>query len=72
LARHLGDISKHQIWRVLRRHEISLARRRSWCISTDPGFAPKAADIVGLSSGPSKSYSRSIHELSTLTYATRY
>jgi transposase len=33
LARHLGDISKHQIWRVLRRHEISLARRRSWCIS---------------------------------------
>jgi len=33
---------------VLREHEISLARRRSWCISTDPGFAPKAADIVGL------------------------
>ena len=36
--RHLGDISKHQIWRVLRRHEISLARRRSWCISTDPAL----------------------------------
>ena len=48
LARHLGDISKHQIWRVLRRHEIALARRRSWCISTDPAFAQKAADIVGL------------------------
>jgi len=48
LARHLGDISKHQIWRVLRRREISLARRRSWCISTDPCFAQKAADIVGL------------------------
>jgi len=48
LAQHLGDISKHQIWRVLRRHEISLARRRSWCISTDPYFAQKAADIVGL------------------------
>src|ERR1700719_592172 len=48
LAPHLGDISKHQIWRVLRRHEIALARRRSWCISTDPGFAQKAADIVGL------------------------
>jgi hypothetical protein len=29
LARHLGDISEHQIWRVLRRHQISLARRRS-------------------------------------------
>ena len=48
LARHLGDISRHQIWRVLRRHEISLARRRSWCISTEPAFAQKAADIVAL------------------------
>ena len=48
LAQHLGDISKHQVWRVLRRHEIALARRRSWCLSTDPAFAQKAADIVGL------------------------
>ena len=48
LARHLGDISKHQIWRVLRQHEIALVRRRSWCISTDPAFAQKAADIVVL------------------------
>ncbi len=48
LARHLGDISKHQIWRVLRQHQIALARRRSWCISTDPCFAQKAADVVGL------------------------
>ena len=48
LAKHLGDISKHQIWRVLGEHEISLARRRSWCISTDPAFAQKAADIVAL------------------------
>ena len=48
LARHLSGISKHQIWRVLRRHEISLARRRTWCISTDPSFAQKAADVVGL------------------------
>src|SRR6267143_1964999 len=38
----------HQIWRVLREHEISLERRRSWCISTDPAFAQKAADIVAL------------------------
>jgi transposase len=36
------------VWAVLRRQRISLARRRSWCISTDPQFAPKAADIVGL------------------------
>ena len=48
LARHLGDISKHHIWRVLRQHQISLARRHSWCISTDPCFAQKAADVVGL------------------------
>src|SRR5215472_4096978 len=40
LARELGDS-------VLRRHKISLARRRSWCISTDPAFAQKAADVVG-------------------------
>jgi len=48
LAKQLGDVSKHQIWRVLRRHGIHLQRRRSWCISTDPEFAAKAADIVGL------------------------
>ncbi len=48
LARALGDVSEDQVWRVLRRHGISLRRRRSWCISTDPAFAPKAADIIGL------------------------
>jgi transposase len=48
LAGALGDVSKDQVWRVLRRHGISLRRRRSWCISTDPAFAPKAADIIGL------------------------
>ena len=29
------DISEHHVWRVLRKHRIALARRRSWCISTD-------------------------------------
>lgn len=48
LAEALGDVSKHQVWRVLRRHNISLERRRSWCVTTDPEFGPKAADIVGL------------------------
>ena len=47
LARELG-YSKHAIWRLLREQRISLARRRSWCISTDPEFVPKAADVVGL------------------------
>jgi len=36
------------VWRVLRNHGIQLERRRSWCISTDPEFAEKAADVVGL------------------------
>jgi len=48
LATALGDVSVHQVWRELRALGISLARRRSWCLSTDPEFAQKAADIVGL------------------------
>lgn len=48
LAERLKDVSKDQVWRVLRKHGISLERRRSWCISTDPQFALKAADVVGL------------------------
>lgn len=48
LSRRLKDVSRHQIWRVLREQGISLERRRSWCISTDPYFAQKAADVVGL------------------------
>ena len=52
LAEALGDISHDQVWRVLRKHDICLQRRRSWCISTDPEFGPKAADIVGLYLNP--------------------
>jgi transposase len=47
LAQELG-YSKHAIWRFLRKQGISLARKRTWCISTDPEFAAKAADVVGL------------------------
>ena len=52
VAEALGDVTKHQVWRVLRKHGISLERRRSWCISTDPQFASKAADVVGLYLNP--------------------
>ncbi len=52
LANALGDVSPHHIWRVLRRHGIHLQRRHSWCVSTDPQFARKAADIVGLYLNP--------------------
>lgn len=48
VAEALGDVSDDQVWRVLRNRNISLQRRRSWCISNDPEFAAKAADIVGL------------------------
>jgi len=48
LAAALGDVSEAQVWRVLRSHGISLQRRRSWCISTDPEFAAKAAEVLGL------------------------
>jgi transposase len=48
LAEYLGDVSADAVWRTLRRQRISLRRRRSWCLSTDPAFAQKAADIVGL------------------------
>jgi transposase len=48
LAARLGNISPAQVWRVLRKHKIHLQRNHSWCISTDPEFAAKAADIVGL------------------------
>lgn len=52
LAEALPEISKDQVWRILRRHNICLERRRSWCISTDPEFGSKAADIVGLYLNP--------------------
>jgi len=52
LSEALPDVSKDQVWRILRRHDICLERRRSWCISTDPEFGPKAADVVGLYLNP--------------------
>jgi len=52
LAAALPGVSKAQVWRILRRHDICLERRRSWCISTDPEFGPKAADVVGLYLNP--------------------
>src|SRR5258708_18427254 len=54
------DASVHAVWRILRREGIYLQRRRSWCVSTDKEFAPKAADVVGLYLKPTI-----IRELST-------
>jgi transposase len=52
IAKELGDVSAHHVWRFLRMQRIDLAGRRSWCLSTDPEFVAKAADIVGLYLAP--------------------
>lgn len=52
LAEALGNVSDDQVWRLLRKHKIQLQRRRSWCISTDPEFGAKAADVIGLYLSP--------------------
>src|ERR687891_113816 len=52
LATALGDVSDQYIWRFLRAQRIDLAGRKSWCLSSDPEFAAKAAAIVGLYLAP--------------------
>ena len=52
LAKALGNVSADQVWRDLRSLGISLQRRRSWCVSTDPEFAAKSADVVALYLAP--------------------
>ena len=47
LSAALG-VSDAAVWRVLRKEGLQLRRHRSWCVSTDPQFAAKAADIIGL------------------------
>lgn len=51
LALALG-VSDHAVWRVLRKEGIQLQRHRSWCVSTDPEYAAKAADVIGLYLNP--------------------
>jgi transposase len=51
LARELGT-SEDAVQRFLQKQGVQLARMRTWCISTDPEFTAKAADIVGLYLNP--------------------
>ena len=44
LAAALDGVSVHQVWRILRQHNICLERRRTCCFNTDPEFGSKAAD----------------------------
>lgn len=41
-------VSDDAVWRILRKEGIQLQRMRSWCVSTDPEFSVKAANIIGL------------------------
>lgn len=52
LARALGDVHVQHVWRFLRAQKIDLSGRKSWCVSNDPDFAAKAAEIVGLYMAP--------------------
>lgn len=54
IAAVLGDVHEQYIWRFLRAQKIDLAGRKSWCVSNDPEFAAKAAEIVGLYLDPPK------------------
>jgi transposase len=51
VAKRLG-VSNDAVWRILRQEGICLRRQRSWCVSTDPEFAAKAADVIGLYLNP--------------------
>ena len=51
LATTLG-VAAWRVWETLRIEGICLARRRSWCVSRDPDFAAKAADVVALYLSP--------------------
>jgi transposase len=46
------QVSDDAVWRTLRKEGIQLQRHRSWCVSTDPEFAAKAADVIGLYLNP--------------------
>ena len=45
-------VSADAVWRLLRKQGIQLSRQRTWCVSTDPEFTTKAAEIVGLYLAP--------------------
>lgn len=51
LAHRVGA-KKSSVYAVLQKDGIQLQRTRSWCVSTEPQFAVKAADIIGLYLNP--------------------
>ena len=51
IAERLG-VSDDTVWKILRNENIQLQRQRSWCVSTDPEFAAKSVDVIGLYMNP--------------------
>lgn len=51
LAKALG-VKKSSVYNMLSKEGIQLQRMRSWCVSTDPEFAAKSADVIGLYLNP--------------------
>jgi transposase len=46
------NVSDAAVWRLLRKEGIQLSRQRTWCVSTDPNFTAKAAEIIALYLAP--------------------
>jgi len=46
------NVSDDAVWRLLRKEGIQLSRQRTWCVSSDPDFTAKAAEIVALYLAP--------------------
>ena len=46
------NIPAGAVWRFTRKNNIQLDRQRSWCVSHDPDFEGKAADVIGLCLNP--------------------
>jgi hypothetical protein len=62
---------KSSIYNVLRKDGVHLHRKRSWCVSTDPEFAAKAADIIGLYEPPTRALVLSVDEKPSIQALSR-
>ncbi|MCE2982659.1 MAG: IS630 family transposase [Parachlamydia sp.] len=51
LSKALG-VKKSSVYNTLSKDAIQLQRIRSWCVSTDPEFGAKSADVIGLYLNP--------------------
>jgi hypothetical protein len=55
----------------MRKHDLHLERRQSWCVSTDPEFSRKAADVVGLYLNPPENASQVFSRPHEIGYVKR-